>query len=46
MSEILVPEEDYPHTKLLPLKPLHVSALKNDKFEELYENRFKFFNPI
>lgn len=46
MSEIAIPDEDYPHTKLLPLRPIPISALGNPKFEELYANKFKFFNPI
>jgi len=30
LSEIAIPDEDYPHTKLLGLRPLHISALKNE----------------
>jgi activating signal cointegrator complex subunit 3 len=32
LSEIQVPDEDYPHTKLLNLRPMHVSALGDEKF--------------
>ena len=46
LDDIVVPDEDYPHTKLLKLRPLHISALKNEKFEELYAAKFKFFNPV
>ena len=33
LSEIQVPDEDYPHTKLLNLRPLTIKALNNEKFE-------------
>ena len=47
LSEIQVPDEDYPHTKLLNLRPLHVSVLADEKAEELYTSKnIKFFNPI
>ena len=46
LSEIQIPDEDYPHTKLLKLKPLSIKALNNERFEELYKDRFKFFNPV
>lgn len=46
LDDIVVPDEDYPHTKLLKLRPLHISALKNEKFEALYADKFKFFNPV
>ena len=48
LAEIQVPDEDYPHTKLLNLRPLHVKALGNEKFEELYavQKNIKFFNPV
>ena len=36
LSEICVPDEDYPHTKLLPLRPMAVSALNDSVFEGLY----------
>mgnify|MGYP000962055455 CR=1 FL=1 len=45
LSDIAVPDEDYPHTKLLPLRPMAVSALKDPDFESLY-TKFAFFNPI
>jgi hypothetical protein len=47
LSEIQVPDEDYPHTKLLSLRPIHTSALGDEKFEELYNSKnIKFFNPV
>jgi activating signal cointegrator complex subunit 3 len=33
LEDISVPDEDYPHTKLLDLRPLPLSALQNAKFE-------------
>jgi len=41
-----VPDEDFPSTKLLQLRPMSIKALGNEKFEELYEQKFKFFNPV
>lgn len=41
-----VPDEDYPHTKLLPLRPMAVTALGDPAFEGLYNKKFSFFNPI
>ena len=32
LSEIQVPDEDYPHTKLLKLRPIHVNTLGDEKF--------------
>lgn len=47
LSEIQVPDEDYPHTKLLKLRPVHVTALGDERFEELYVSKnIKFFNPV
>jgi activating signal cointegrator complex subunit 3 len=46
LSDIAVPDEDYPHTKLLPLRPMPIKSLGNPKFEELYRSKFEFFNPI
>ena len=41
-----MPDEDYPNTKLLPLRPMAVSALGDSNFELLYKPKFSFFNPI
>ena len=46
MNEIQVPDEDYPHTKLLDLHPLPLTALANDNFQALYEGKFTHFNPV
>lgn len=46
LSELDVPEEDIPSTKLLNLRPLSIKALGNEKFEQLYSEKFKFFNPV
>lgn len=46
LGDLDVPDEDFPNTKLLPLRPLSVKALGNEKFEALYEEKFKFFNPV
>ena len=35
-----------PHTDLLDLDPLPLSALRNPLYESLYEGRFTHFNPI
>ena len=44
---LILPEKYPPHTELLDLQPLPVSALKQPKFEALYENMsLKHFNPI
>jgi len=43
---LAVPDEDYPNTKLLPLRPIGIQALNDPKFESLYKSKFSFFNPI
>jgi activating signal cointegrator complex subunit 3 len=43
-KHLILPQEHPPHTELLPLQPLPVTALKNAKFERLYP--FSHFNPI
>ena len=35
-----------PHTELLDLDPLPLSALQNPLYEGMYEGRFTHFNPI
>jgi activating signal cointegrator complex subunit 3 len=44
MKKIILPTSIPPHTNLLDLNPLPVKALKNEKFESLYN--FTHFNPI
>jgi replicative superfamily II helicase len=46
LSDIEIPEKDYPNTKLLPLRPLPLSALNNSTYESLYSDKFEFFNPV
>ena len=41
-----MPDEDYPHTRLLPLRPIPVTTLADPAFESLYNMKFAFFNPI
>eukprot|EP00850_Spirogloea_muscicola_P017869 SM000157S02099 [mRNA] locus=s157:242304:257751:- [translate_table: standard] len=43
-QHLILPEKHPPHTELLDLKPLPVTALHNTLFESLY--RFSHFNPI
>jgi activating signal cointegrator complex subunit 3 len=39
-----LPELHPPHTKLLDLHPLPITALNNSNYEELYN--FSYFNPV
>lgn len=41
---LILPERHPPHTDLLDLRPLPLSALQNPQYEALY--RFSHFNPI
>ena len=43
-KHLILPEHHAPHTELLDLDPLPVTALKNARFEALYP--FSHFNPI
>jgi activating signal cointegrator complex subunit 3 len=43
-KDLVLPNEVPPHTELLPLQPLPVSALANEKFQSIYP--FTHFNPI
>jgi activating signal cointegrator complex subunit 3 len=43
-KHLILPDQHPPHTELLDLDPLPVTALKNPKFEALYP--FSHFNPI
>jgi len=45
-QHLILPELHPPHTDLLDLDPLPISALKDLQFELLYSDRFTFFNPI
>ncbi|KAI8610960.1 Sec63 Brl domain-containing protein, partial [Chytriomyces sp. MP71] len=44
-KHLILPEKYPPHTELLDLQPLPVSALRNKEFERLYAD-IKYFNPI
>lgn len=46
LDGLAVPDEDYPNTKLLPLRPISIQALNDPKFESLYKAKLQFFNPI
>jgi len=43
---LILPEKFPPPTELLDLQPLPVTALRNPTYEELYSDKFPFFNPI
>ena len=43
-QHLILPELHPPHTKLLDLHPLPVSALKNAAHEQLF--KFEYFNPV
>lgn len=43
-KHLILPDRMPPHTELLDLDPLPVSALDNPKYESMY--RFTHFNPI
>ncbi|KAK0079487.1 hypothetical protein PV325_001204 [Microctonus aethiopoides] len=44
LHDLVLPDTHPPHTDLLELQPLPLTALKNEKFETLY--KFTHFNPI
>ncbi|KAI9189074.1 putative steryl acetyl hydrolase mug81 [Blastocladiella emersonii ATCC 22665] len=46
LDHLILPDLYTPHTDLLPLNPLPVSALKNPVLEEICGKKFQFFNPI
>ncbi|KAG6465783.1 hypothetical protein O3G_MSEX015385, partial [Manduca sexta] len=43
---LILPEKNLPPTELLDLQPLPISALRNPKYEELYNDTFPQFNPV
>ncbi|KAG2182998.1 hypothetical protein INT44_005979, partial [Umbelopsis vinacea] len=45
-QHLILPELYPPHTDLLDLQPLPVSALKNDVLEAICAKRFTHFNPV
>ncbi|KAK9453183.1 Sec63 Brl domain-containing protein [Dipodascopsis uninucleata] len=45
-QHLIRPENETIQTRLLPLRPLHISALKNKVIENIYSKRFEYFNPM
>lgn len=45
-QHLIRPDTESVYTDLLNLQPLPVSALKNPLLEEIYGQRFQFFNPM
>ncbi|KAJ9224018.1 hypothetical protein DTO207G8_8311 [Paecilomyces variotii] len=45
-QHLIRPDTESVYTDLLDLQPLPISALKNPILEEIYGQRFQFFNPM
>jgi antiviral helicase SLH1 len=45
-QHLIRPDTESVYTDLLDLQPLPISALKNRLLEEIYGQRFQFFNPM
>jgi antiviral helicase SLH1 len=45
-QHLIRPDTESVYTDLLNLQPLHIKALKNPLLEEIYGQRFQFFNPM
>ena len=45
-QHLIRPDTESVYTDLLDLQPLSISALKNPILEEVYGQRFQFFNPM
>ncbi|KAH6688013.1 Sec63 Brl domain-containing protein [Plectosphaerella plurivora] len=45
-QHLIRPDTESFYTDLLNLQPLSISALKNPALEEIYAQRFQFFNPM
>ncbi|MCJ1382493.1 hypothetical protein MMC17_005606 [Xylographa soralifera] len=45
-QHLIRPDTESVYTDLLDLQPLPISALKNSMLEEIYGQRFQFFNPM
>ncbi|KAK3318437.1 Sec63 Brl domain-containing protein [Apodospora peruviana] len=45
-QHLIRPDTESVYTDLLNLQPLPISALKNSALEEIYAQRFQFFNPM
>ncbi|KAI9218977.1 Sec63 Brl domain-containing protein [Blastocladiella britannica] len=46
LDHVILPDLYTPHTDLLPLNPLPVSALQNPALEAICSVKFQYFNPI
>lgn len=45
-QHLILPDTHPPHTDLLDIHPVPVTALNNPVYEALYSNRFAYFNPV
>ncbi|KAK4126252.1 Sec63-domain-containing protein [Parathielavia appendiculata] len=45
-QHLIRPDTESVYTDLLNLQPLPISALKNQALEDIYAQRFQFFNPM
>jgi len=45
-QHLIRPDTESVYTDLLDLQPLPITALKNPLLEEIYSQRFQFFNPM
>lgn len=45
-QHLIRPDTESVYTDLLDLQPLSIAALKNPLLEEIYGQRFQFFNPL
>ena len=45
-QHLIRPDTESVYTDLLDLQPLPISALKNPMLEDIYSQRFQFFNPM
>lgn len=45
-QHLIRPDTETIYTPLLNLQPLPITALKNPKVEEIYGQKFKYFNPM
>lgn len=46
LRNLVLPEYASPMTDLLDLKPLPITALKDELYQAMYSSRFTYFNPI
>ena len=45
-QHLILPDTHPPHTDLLDMHPVPVSALNHPLYESLYNSRFSYFNPV